>query len=154
MIARHILPKNGHAPSVAELLTTFDFFNDFKDTASYLKTVSTDDGTRCGSELRRCAASTSSNLTAANNRFWRTHSDDYVAELQGWTTHKNSENGVTSYHKGEDRIWAASARRLYVRARYSEDRFSHHRSFDEFRDALQDKDGKNFGPTWNYEKTT
>lgn len=59
---------------------------------------------------------------------------------------------TNSWNKDGERVWQASARRQWVRADYDGTRFSHHRSFDTFKDAINDKDGDKFGPSWRAEE--
>ena len=69
---------------------------------------------------------------------------------QGWEERRSAQS--TSYHKGGEKIWRASARRQWVRAKFDGTKVSHHRSFDTFGDALADKDGEKFGPTWRQQE--
>ena len=148
MIARYILKGSGPQLTVLDHLTSFDFFNDYKDTEGYLASIAEDDGSRFNTDLRHRAAMCSRNLKDANSRWLRNTSDTVMAEAEGWTRHFNRENGVTSYRKDGDRIWMAGARRLYVRAAFSENKFTQHRSFDDFASALRDEEGERFGPSW------
>ncbi len=58
-----------------------------------------------------------------------------------------------SWQKDGVRVWQASPQRQWVRANFDGIRFSRHKSFPTFDDAIQDKRGEKFGPTWKAEES-